>query len=374
MTTRIAYLPGDGIGVEVLAGARRVLEAAQDPFGLDLDFVEFDVGGEHYLRTGKEWADGGYDFCRDEADAILLGAIGHPEAHLPNGDLAGAGVIFGLRFGLDLYCNLRPVRLYPGVRHRIAGEFKPVWDSSHVDLLVLRENTEGAYAPVHGTLDRGGVKEVAIDSRIITRKGSKRLIELGFKHAVAGGRQGKEPTVTCVDKSNVMDGCRLFRSIYDEVASGYPQIQKDYAYVDAFTQWLVRDPQNFDVVVTTNMLGDIVTDLAAVLQGGMGMAPSGNIGEKHAMFEPVHGSAPKYTGLDQSNPIASILAGRMMLEWLGERKGDDRFTKAAQAIETAVSSWLVDGKAVTYDLGGTAKTSEVAAGIAASMTKAAETS
>lgn len=375
MTLKIAYLPGDGIGHEVLAGARTVLEAAADRHQVPFEFVPIKGGGEHYLATGAEWQEGGYEFCRDEAAAVLLGAIGHPEGILPNGDLAGAGVIFGLRFGLDLYANLRPVRLYPNVPHRISGEFRQIWAPENVDMLLIRENTEGAYTPIRGYLDRGGQKEIAVDSRIITYKGAKRVIKMAFEMAEEGGRgpPGREPQVTCIDKSNVMAGCRLFRATYDEVAAAHPSVKQDYAYVDAFTQWLVRDPQVYDVCVVPNMLGDIVTDLAAVLQGGMGMAASGNIGERHGMFEPVHGSAPKHAGKDKANPIAAILSGRMMLEWLGSTQDRADCRNAAASIETAIASYLATGSPVTYDLGGTAKLSEVAQGIADLVAVAGQT-
>src|SRR5439155_1230176 len=231
--------------------------------------------------------------------------------------LAGGGVVFGLRFGLDLYANVRPTKLYPNVRHKIHDGFKLVWEPGKVDFVIVRENTEGLYTPTRGFLDRGGVKELAVDSRVITRKGAERVIRFAFevsKQRKGAPSDGKR-RVTCVDKSNVTAGCKLFRQVYDEVAARYPTIQRDYAYIDAFQQWLIRSPEVYDVAVTSNLFGDIATDLAAVLQGGMGMAAGGNIGDQHGMFEPIHGSAPKHAGKDEVNPTAMILAVQMMLDW-----------------------------------------------------------
>ena len=368
---KVVLLPGDGVGKEVAAVGRKVLEAAQERHGFSLDLRQVECGAQLYQKTQREWEEGGLDACR-EADAVFLGAVGWPGVSLPNGDIAGAGVVFGLRFGLDLYANVRPCKLYPGVPHKVSEQFTQVWKPENVDMVILRENTEGSYTPTRGILSRGGHDEVAIDTRVITHKGSERLIRKGFEiaEARAKGRKaagkahsssaGKpdEAKVTCIDKSNVRAGCRLFRAVYDEVAAKHPAVKKDYAYVDAFTQWLVRNPEWFDVCVTTNMLGDIVTDLAAVLQGGMGMAASGNVGDKHAMFEPIHGSAPKHAGQDVVNPYATVLAAGMLLEHVGHRRKDGRMVEAAATVEKAVQD-CVARKAFTYDLGGTMKCSQV---------------
>ena len=358
---KVILLPGDGVGKEVAAVGRKVLAAAEERHGFSLDLREVECGAQLYQRAGREWEEGGLEACRD-ADAILLGAVGWPGVSLPNGDIAGAGVVFGLRFGLDLYANIRPCKLYPGVPHKVSEQFTQVWKPENVDMVILRENTEGSYTPTRGTLSRGGVDEVAIDTRVITRKGCDRLIRKGFEiaadRAKARKAAGKDSKVTCIDKSNVRAGCRLFRAVYDEVAAGHPRVTKDYAYVDAFTQWLVRNPEWFDVAVTTNMLGDIVTDLAAVLQGGMGMAASGNVGEKHAMFEPIHGSAPKHAGQDVVNPYATVLASGMLLEHVGHKRADKRMLEAAATVEKAVQD-CVARKVFTYDLGGTMKCSAV---------------
>jgi 3-isopropylmalate dehydrogenase len=370
MAYNLVVLPGDGTGPEVMREGMKVLKAVEDTFALSFEKVLYPCGGQHYLDTGDEWPEEAFGSCK-AADAILLGAVGLPEAILPNGELAGIGVLFGLRFGLDLYANVRPTKLYPNVRHKIHDGFKQVWEPGKVDFVIVRENTEGLYTPTRGYLTRGGVDELAVDSRIITRKGVERVVRFAFE--IAKSRRGTPADgthrVTCVDKSNVTAGCKLFRKVYDEVADGYPGVERDYAYIDAFQQWLVRSPELYDVAVTSNMFGDISTDLAAVLQGGMGMAASGNIGDAHAMFEPIHGSAPKHAGRDEVNPIAMILAVQMMLEWLGRRKGDRGLREAAAAVEKSVETVLKAGKLVTYDLGGTAKCSEVGTAIATAVPK-----
>lgn len=366
----IALLPGDGVGTEVLAEGRKVLDAAAEKHGLDLRYSEYECGGAYYLRTGKEWEPEAFPFCRNEADAILLGAVGWPGANLPDGNIAGAGIVFGLRFGLDLYANVRPTKLYPGVKHKIGSEFMDVWKPQNVDFTIIRENTEGLYTPARGTLSRGGVDEVAIDNNVITRKGSERVIKAAFdlsKKRGKGAPKDKKMRVTCIDKANVLRGSQLFRQVYDQVAASYPEVERDYAYVDAFTQWVVRNPEAYDVCVATNMMGDIVTDLAAVLQGGMGMAASGNIGDKHAMFEPIHGSAPKHAGQGVANPIATVFAAQMMLDWLAGRHDDRKLAAASASIERAVAAVVAEGKTLTYDLGGSAKTSEVGDALARTL-------
>lgn len=372
MAYKVVLLAGDGTGPEVMREAVKVLKAVQDRFAVSFDFVPFPCGGAYYLESGEEWPDNAFDSCK-AADAILLGAVGVPEARLPNGDLAGAGVLFGLRFGLDLYANVRPTKLYPNVRHKVHDAFKQVWDVGKVDLLIVRENTEGLYTPARGFLDRGGVQELAVDSRVITRKGAERVVRFAFDRCNErnGAPADGKHRVTCVDKSNVVAGDRLFRKVYDEVAALHPDVERDYAYIDAFLQWLVRSPEHYDVAVVPNEFGDIATDLAAVLQGGMGMAAGGNIGDAHAMFEPIHGSSPKHAGKDKVNPIAMILATQMMLDWLGRKRGDKALEEAAAAVEFAVESVLTQGKVLTYDLGGKAKCSEVGDAIAAAVAKPA---
>ena len=360
-SARIVLLPGDGTGPEVLREGRKVLDALAENDAAPWRLEEHPGGGQYYLAHGKEWEPEG-EAAAHAADAILLGAIGWPGALLPNGDLAGGALVLGLRRALDLYANVRPCRLYPGVLHRISGSYAKVWDPANVDLVIVRENTEGLYAPIHGRLDRGpGGSELAIDTRVITRKGAERVSRYAFEIArkrTRGAPSDGGHRVTCVDKSNVLEGCRFFREVFTGVAKGYPGIATDFAYVDAFTQWIVRNPEQYDVVVSTNMMGDIITDLASVLQGGMGFAAGGNIGEAHAMFEPVHGSAPKYAGKNQVNPFATFFAVEMMLRWLGERRGDTGFVRQADRLERALAKSLAAGSARTYDQGGNVTTSE----------------
>jgi len=363
---KIVVLPGDGIGRDVTPEGVKALEAASEIYDINFEFEEFACGGQYFLETGREWDEGAFDACKD-ADAIFLGAVGWPGANLPDGNIAGAGIIFGLRFGLDLYANVRPTKLYPGIKHKVHDERKLVWQPGKVDLITVRENTEGLYSPLRGRLSRGGISELAVDSRVITRKGSERVIEYAFKLAERrerGSPKDGVKRVTCVDKANVLEGCRLFRSIYKEIAERHPSIQQDFAYIDAYTQWLVRTPDWFNVSVTTNMLGDIASDLSAVLGGSLGMAPSGNIGDKHAFFEPVHGSAPKHAGKDKANPMAMILSGSMLLDYLGDKFNDSRAVEAGKALEKAVEKVVLDGKTLTYDLGGTSRCSEVGSAVA----------
>ena len=356
----IAVYPGDGTGPEVVREGCRVLDALAEGGPAPWHLTEYPGGGQYFLKTGREWEPEAAAAAR-AADAILVGAVGWPGATLPNGDLAGRALVLGLREGLDLFANVRPCKLYPGVRHRISGEFREVWAPKNVDMIVVRENTEDLYTPARGRLRRADETEVAIDTRIITRKGSERVIRFAFDIARARPRGAPEDgvrRVTCVDKSNVMEGCRFFRETFDRVAADYPEIEREYAYVDAFAQWLIRNPEHYNVAVATNMMGDIVTDLAAVLQGGMGFASGGNIGTEHGMFEPVHGSAPKYAGKNQANPFATFFAVEQMLRWLGGKHADARLLRQADRLERALARTLAEGRARTYDQGGSVSTRE----------------
>jgi len=355
---KIVVLPGDGVGKEVMPEAVKVLKAAEDSVsGFSLDFQQFDCGAEYWRKHGKkaEWPPETFETCKN-ADAMLLGAVGLPSALRADGIPVGGDVVFGLRFGLDLYANVRPAKLYEGVPCPISGK-----KAGDVDFVVVRENTEGMYAPIHGMLNRGEMDELAVDVRVITEKGAERVVKYAFelckqrKGALSDGKR----RLTCVDKSNVLQGCVLFRSIYDKVAENYRAVEKDYAYIDAFMQWIIRKPEFYDVVVTTNMFGDIISELAAAITGGVGLAPAGNIGDKHAMFEPIHGSAPRIAGKNKANPIGAILAGKMMLEWISKTRNDKVPQKAAQKIEKAVKKVLKERKTITYDLGGDSSTENV---------------
>ena len=379
---RLTVLPGDGTGREVIAQAMRVIDVFEEHSPLSFDITEIPCGGQYFLETGEEWPEGSFEHCRDNSDAILLGAIGWPGARMPNGDMAGGQVILGLRSGLDLYANIRPVKLYQGVQHKVHGEHTDIWDPDLVDMVLIRENTEGLY---HSLLRRSaqaavGAKdeplatpefpglegeEVAWDPRPITRNGSERVIRFAFELAKRRQSHLQAPQrVTCVDKSNVLRGCRLFRSVFDEIDEEFDDIETTKAFIDAFTMWLVRDPEDLDVVVLPNMFGDIATDLASVLQGGMGMAASANIGDHHMLFEPVHGSSPKHAGQDKVNPIAAISSVQLMFDNLGARHNDPDALVCADILESAISSHLSEGGDVTYDLGGSASTSEVGQAIA----------
>jgi len=374
---RLTLLPGDGTGREVMEEVKRTLSIFQESGAISLEITEIPCGGQHYLDTGEEWPNGSFEFCRDESDAIVVGAVGWPGATLPNGDIAGGQALLGLRSALDLYANVRPVKLYKGVKHKVHGTFSDVWNHELVDIVMVRENTEGLY---HALLRRSGMAargderdeplvidgfpglegEVGWDVRPISRKGSERVIRYSFELAKRRqSRLGATQKVTCVDKSNVTRGCRLFREVFREVSSEFEGVNTNEAFIDAFTMWLVRSPEDLDVVVLPNMFGDIATDLASVLQGGMGMAASANIGDNHMLFEPVHGSSPKYAGQNKVNPIASISSVQLMFDSLGLRHHDEKATMCADVLERAISEHMSEGGPVTYDLGGKASTTEV---------------
>mgnify|MGYP005852663987 CR=1 FL=1 len=356
----IAVLPGDGIGPEVIAEAVKVLRAVQESTpGLKLDFTDYEAGARLWLRTSVALPDEVFEACQ-QADAILLGAFGLPDVRLPDGTEAHGEAMFRLRFQLDLYAGVRPIKLYPGVKGALRSE-KPI------DYVIVRENCEGLYASRGGgCLLRG---EVATDTLIVTRNGTRKVASYAFK--LARKRSGRpsdgKKVVTCVDKSNVLRSYAFFRKVYDEVAAEYPEIGRDYAYVDAMTAWQVLWPEQYDVVVAENMFGDIISDLAAATVGGMGMAPSADVGDCWGLFQPSHGTAPTIAGKGIANPIATILSGRLMLEWLAERNADSAAAQAAEKIERATEKLLAEGKVLTPDLGGSASTSQVADAIAAAV-------
>jgi isocitrate/isopropylmalate dehydrogenase len=369
----VVLLPGDGIGREIAVQARRVLERVESRLGVTLAIDEIPCGGQYFLEHGRDWPEGTEDRCQS-ADVVLLGAVGWPSPDgngpvmMPNGHMAGYSAVLGNRSRLDLYANIRPVKLFEGVRHRISGRHQQVWQPADVDMVFVRENTEGLYSGMGGTLRPGGRATVATDVRVITRAASERVIRMAFELSKRrnGAPKDKRRRVTVLVKNNVLDGCRLFEQVFHEIGRDYPEIEKDVAIVDAFTQWLLGQPEYYDVVVATNMFGDIVTDLASVLQGGMGLAVGCNVGDRHAMFEPIHGSAPKHAGLDKANPMAMILATGEALRWLGRRKADSALVGAGDAIEAAVRAVLVAGAPLTYDLVGVeraAKMSETTSAI-----------
>jgi 3-isopropylmalate dehydrogenase len=315
----IALIPGDGTGPEVIHEGLKVLEAVSGRFGIGLNFEHYDFGGGRYLRTGETLPDGALEELK-KFDAIYLGAIGHPDV---KPGILERGILLRLRFELDQYINLRPVKLYPGVDCPIKGK-KP----EDIDFVVVRENTEGLYAGAGGVLKKGTPDEVATQESINTRKGVERCVRFAFEYCK---KRNKAKKLTLCGKTNVLTyAFDLWERTFREVAKEYPDITTDYAHVDAVTMWFVKNPEWFDVIVTDNMFGDIITDLGAMIQGGMGIAAGGNINpEGVSMFEPIGGSAPKYTGKNVVNPLAAICAGGMMLEQLGEDKAARLLEKAA---------------------------------------------
>jgi len=363
----LVLLPGDGIGVEVLAHARQLIDLIAKATGVAFAIDEIPCGGKFYLEHGsRDWPEGAEERCR-AADAILLGAVGW---NGPDGTpvtmrdaqghekMAGWSPVIGNRIKLDLYANVRPVRCLPGTRHGLSGKFRQVWSPETVDMVIIRENTEGLYSGIgERTADR------ATDLRVITRQASERVIRAAFelsRRRNKGAPGDGKRRVTCIVKHNVLTGCRLFLEVFRDVAKHYPDIEPDVAIVDSFAMFVLTQPERYDVCVTTNMFGDILTDLASVLQGGMGMAVGCNLGDDHAMFEPIHGSAPPLAGKDRANPMAMLLATGEAMAWLGQRFSDERLLQAYRAIETAVATIVERGEPLTSDLGGTAPQSAVA--------------
>ena len=338
---RIAVLPGDGIGKDVTVETVKVLEAAAEAWDLPLELVHFPYSADHYLATGETLPAGAIEDFRDNYSAIFIGAFGDPR--VPDMKHA-ADILLGIRFKLDLYINFRPVKLYDPRLCPLKGK-----GEKEVDFVVFRENTEGAYVGVGGNFKRGTADEVAVQEEIHTRKGVERILRAAFEWAVANGKRD----VCMSDKSNVMRYAHdLWQRCFAEVAVEYPQINARHLFVDALTMQMVKKPESFEVIVTNNMFGDIVTDLGAALQGGLGIAASATLHPgRTSMYEPVHGSAPKYAGTGQANPIGAILSAGLMLEQLGH-------AEAAAAIETAVRQALAEGHS-TADLGGKLTTVEM---------------
>jgi len=364
----IVLLPGDGIGEEVMREGRKVLDAVLEAVGVTAALEEIPCGGQYYLEHGQDWPDHAAASCQ-RADIILLGAVGWPDPEgsgpvtMSNGKMAGYSPVIGNRLRLELFANIRPVKLFPGVFHKIHGEHVQVWSPEKVDMVFVRENTEDLYTGIGGRVASGGADRVATDTRIVTRANSERVIRQAFELCRKRGKGAPSDgklRVTALVKDNVLEGCRLFRDIFFEIAQDYPEIEAETAIIDAFTQWLVQRPEWYDVVVTTNMFGDIVTDLASVLQGGMGMAVGCNVGNGHGMFEPIHGSAPKHAGKNRANPMAMLLAVKEGLAWYAGNHDDDRLAQAAQMIEDSVIDLLQDRKTLTYDLVGEEKASTTA--------------
>ncbi len=316
---RIAVIPGDGTGPEVIREAVKVLDAASRKDGFTLDATRFDYGGERYLKTKTVLTDKELEGLK-AFDAILLGAVGHPDV---KPGILERDLLLRIRFGLDQYINLRPVKLYPGVETPLAGK-----GPADIDFVVVRENTEGLYVGEGEFRNKGTKEEVAIQVSRNTYKGVERCIRYAFEYT---RKRKKRMKLTLCGKTNVLNYAHdLWWRVFQEVARDFPDVKTDYAHVDATCMWMVKNPEWFDVIVTDNMFGDIITDLGAMVQGGMGIAAGGNINPGGvSMFEPIGGSAPKYTGKNMINPLAAISAASMMLETLGE-------LQAAREIEDAV--------------------------------------
>src|SRR5213595_2637144 len=350
MTQRIAVIPGDGIGPEVIDAGMRVLERVNDERKLGLEFVRFGWNADEYLRTGVSIPAGAMDDLRVNYDAVYLGAFGDPR--IPDMKHA-ADILLGMRFELDLYVNYRPVKLLSDRLSPLKGK-----GMREVDFVIFRENTEGAYVGMGGNFKKGTADEIAVQEDVSTRRGVERIIRYAFDFARQTGRK----SVCMSDKNNVMRfGGDLWLRTFEEVAKDYQEIEHFHVFVDALTMQMVRAPEMFSVIVTNNMFGDIVTDLGAALQGGLGMAASGNIHPgRVSLFEPIHGSAPKYAGKDVANPIGAVLTAGMMLEYLGH-------PAEAATIERAVIAAIEAGQ-TTHDIGGSLGTKAAGEAIVRRMT------
>ena len=330
---KIAVIPGDGTGPEVIAEALKVLDASSKKNGFKLDLKHFDFGGERYLKTGKVLTDKEVAQL-EKFDSILLGAVGHPDV---KPGILEKGLLLKIRFDLEQYINLRPVKLYPGV-------WTPLRDKEpkDIDFVVVRENNEGLYVGEGKFINKGKKNEVALQVSRNTRKGVERCIRYAFELT---RKRNQRKKLTLCAKTNVLTYAHdLWWRVFNEVAKEYKDIKTDYAHVDATCMWMVKNPEWFDVIVTDNMFGDIITDLGAMIQGGMGIAAGGNLNpEGVSMFEPIGGSAPKYTGQNVINPLAAICAGGMMLEYLGERAAADRVEQAVMKVTPMMKS-LAAGK------------------------------
>lgn len=357
-----ACMPGDGIGPEIIAEGRKVLDAAGEKFGFDINWTDFDTGAEKYLQTGELISE---DELKElgKFPAIYFGAIGDDRV---KPGILEKGILLAVRFYFDQYVNLRPIKLLKGVETPLANK-KP----EDIDFVVVRENTEDFYVGIGSRAKAGkqrdhlevirdlysvkfGVDvetdsdELAYQIGVVSREGSKRVMEYAFDLA-----ETREKKLTSVDKANVLtDVYGLWREVFEETKKGYPNVATEYNFVDAITMWFVKNPEWFDVVVTPNMFGDIITDLGAMIQGGLGLAPGGNINPKGtSMFEPIHGSAPKYKGKNVANPLATIWSGSLLLDSLGEHA-------AASAVVSSIEHSIL-AKAVTKDMGGSLHTSDI---------------
>lgn len=356
----IATIEGDGIGPEVAQSAITVLKEA---LGSDtLHFEMLDGGAIHYQKSGEVLPEDTFTACRD-MHAILHGAAGMPGITYPDGTEVGNDLHLRLRFRLDLYANMRPIKLLKGVRSPLRDH-----EGGSIDYVIVRENTEGLYA------SRGGGivmrDEVATDTLVMTRKGIERVAR--FSYELARQRKGAlrdgKPRVTICDKANILRSYAYFRAVCNEVGASYPDVETDYAYADAMTVHQIKRPDFYDVIVTENMFGDIISDLGAATVGGMGVSPSAELGDEHGLFQGAHGSAPDIAGQDLASPVATLLSACLMLNWLSTRHSDPDLAQAATRIETAVNTVLEKGETVPTDLGGSAKCSAFTEAVCKAMT------
>lgn len=346
---KIGVIAGDGIGPEVICEGLKVLKAVATCENFTYETVDYPYCSEYYLQTGELVPESVIEEWKT-LDAVYLGAIGHPDVEV---GLVERSIIMGLRFGLDLYVNLRPIKLYAEYLCPLKG-VKP----EDVDLIVVRENTEGLYAQMGGIFKKDTPDEIALVEGIYTRKGVERAVRYAFELA---RRRNKHKKVTLVDKANAIRPQDIWTRTFAEVGQEYPDIEQDHAYVDAACMWMIKNPQWFDVIVTPNLFGDIITDLGAMIQGGMGLAASGNIHPgKTSMFEPIHGSAPKYGGKNVASPVGAIATVAMMLDFLGE-------TQAATHIEAAVQSLLASQRIPSVDARSGLATDEIGDMVIAEM-------
>jgi 3-isopropylmalate dehydrogenase len=346
----IGVIGGDGIGPEVVREGLRVLDAVEANYGFKTKRVAFPFGADHFLKTGETMPDSAFEEIRGMG-AVLLGAIGDPRVETGKLEFA---IIAGLRFKLDLYVNLRPIRLYD-------ARFCPLKDKTpaDIDFVVIRENTEDAYCGIHGFFKKGSPDEIAQQTMLYTRKGTERVIRYAYE--LCRKRNAKK-RLTLVDKANAVRAQDLWTRTFAEVGKEYPEIEQDHAYVDATCMWMLKNPDHFDVAVAPNLFGDIITDLGAMLQGGMGIAAGGNIHPgRVSAFEPIHGSAPKYAGQNKANPLATILAVSLMLNHLGQ-------AEAGAAVEEAVAQCLRTGKVRSLQAGAH-KTDELGKMVIAELTR-----
>ena len=357
-TIDIAVLPGDGIGIEVIAAATAVMAAIESRTGkFHLHLTHHPAGALAYQQTGTALSEATLR-ALERADAILLGAMGLPHIRYPDGTEISPQL--DIREQLELYAGVRPIRPLPGLPSRLADP-----RAADIDFVLIREQTEGLFFERGKTAMKGD--EEARDALVITRKGSTRVFDFAFRLAQRRKAAGKPGKVTLVDKANVLGSMAFFRRVFEERARHFPEIAADAAYVDAMALNLVMKPWACDVLVTENMFGDILSDLSAGLVGGMGMAPSGDIGDRHALFQPAHGSAPDIAGSGRANPVATLLSVAMLYEWLGERSGLDAPGDAADLLQQAIARVFADRRVLPFEFGGSSGTRDITTAVIAQV-------